>query len=131
MTYSDSLGARMNMRAVRNGSTSVTNRKSRKRKQFMPYRKPVVLLFTLLFFCYASVHQRPGWNQNSRLDLLHALFVDGTLRIDAYHGNTGDKSYQDGHYYSDKAPGIVILASPAFAISMAALSLSGVSLASP
>lgn len=58
-----------------------------------------------------------GWNQNSRLDLLHALFVQHTLSIDAYHENTGDKSLYGGHYYSDKAPGITFLAIPAFAIS--------------
>src|SRR4026208_2023995 len=75
-------------------------------------RKQAILIFCLLMFCYSYVHQRPGWNQNSRLDLLHAIFVHKTLKIDAYHENTGDKSIHNGHYYSDKAPGIVVLALP-------------------
>jgi len=87
----------------------------------MSLRKQSILLFCILMFCYSYVHQGMGWNQNSRLDLLHALFVHKTFKIDAYHENTGDKSIQDGHYYSDKAPGIVFLALPAFAVSIAIL----------
>lgn len=89
----------------------------------MTLRRQSILLFSILMFCYAYVHQRPGWNQNSRLDLLHALFVHQTFKIDAYHENTGDKSVHDGHYYSDKAPGIVFLALPAFALSAGILHL--------
>ncbi len=39
--------------------------------------------------------------------------------IDAYHSNTPDKAVLDGHYYSDKAPGTVALAFPAFAAASA------------
>jgi len=94
-------------------------------------RKQGTLLFCLLFFCYSYIHQRMGWNQNSRLDLLHALFVHKTFKIDAYHENTGDKSIHDGHYYSDKAPGIVFLAIPAFAASVGILNFVDVPLDSP
>jgi len=72
-----------------------------------------------------------GWNQNSRLDLLHALFVQKTFKIDQYHENTGDKSVHDGHYYSDKAPGIVFIALPAFAVSVAVLNILDIPLDSP
>ncbi len=82
-------------------------------------------------FCYSYVHQQMGWNQNSRLDLLHALFVHKTFKIDAYHENTGDKSIHNGHYYSDKAPGIVFLAIPAFAVSVGILNVLDVPLDSP
>jgi hypothetical protein len=74
-------------------------------------------------FCYAYVHQGLGANQNSRLDVLHALFVKKTLSIDDYQKNTVDKSIFDGHYYSDKAPGIVFLALPSFSVSVAILKL--------
>jgi hypothetical protein len=102
-------------------------------------RNRAIQLFCLLVFCYSFVHQRSdwnagsqaGWNQNSRLDLLHALFVHRTLRIDAYHENTGDKSVHDGHYYSDKAPGIVFLTLPAFALSTAILKITDIPLDSP
>src|SRR5882724_5515943 len=94
-------------------------------------RKQAILLFCLLFFCYAYIHQGMGWNQNSRLDLLHALFVQKTFKIDQYHENTGDKSVHDGHYYSDKAPGIVFIALPAFAVSVAVLNILDIPLDSP
>ena len=94
-------------------------------------RKQATLIFCLLMFCYSYVHQRPGWNQNSRLDLLHAILVHKTLNIDAYHENTGDKSIHNGHYYSDKAPGIVVLALPAFALSAGILRLLDIDIDSP
>jgi hypothetical protein len=94
-------------------------------------RKQAILIFCLLLFCYSYIHQRPGWNQNSRLDLLHAIFVHKTLKIDAYHENTGDKSIHNGHYYSDKAPGIVALALPAFALSAGILRVLDIDIDSP
>jgi hypothetical protein len=94
-------------------------------------RKRAIQLFFLLFFCYAFVHQNMGWNQNSRLDLLHAMFVQRTLQIDEYHENTGDKSVHDGHFFSDKAPGIVLIAIPAFAVSVWVLHALDIPLDSP
>jgi hypothetical protein len=86
-------------------------------------RKQGIFLFCVLMFCYAYVHQGLGANQNSRLDVLHALFVHKTVRIDDYQENTVDKSILDGHYYSDKAPGIVFLALPSFSASVGILKL--------
>lgn len=97
----------------------------------MSISKQAVLLFCLLFLCYGYVHEHMGANQNSRLDLLHAIFLQKSFSIDAYHENTVDKSIHNGHYYSDKAPGIVFLALPAFAISMAILYVLDVPLDSP
>jgi hypothetical protein len=72
-------------------------------------------LFSLLFFAYCYVHQDyTGGTSTSRLDLLHALVVDRAFNIDRYHGNTSDKALFDGRYYSDKAPGTVLLALPGF-----------------
>ena len=51
----------------------------------------------------------------SRLDLLHALAKDYKVAIDRYAANTPDKAKWHNHYYSDKAPGTVVLAFPAFA----------------
>ena len=72
------------------------------------------------------VHQRP-WHcpTLSRLDLLHAL-ATGKVNIDAYQENTPDKAEQEGHYYSDKAPGTVALALPAFAVAAGFLSVVGI-----
>lgn len=64
------------------------------------------------FFSFLYFYEGGGWNQNSRFDLLRALVERHTLQIDAYHENTQDKAYFRGHYYSDKAPGLVFLALP-------------------
>jgi len=90
-----------------------------------PTRSKALLVFFLLLLAYSYIHQGPGWNQNSRLDLLHAAFINKTLQIDAYQTNTGDKSYEGGHYYSEKPPGIAVLATPAFAISLLILDCFG------
>ncbi|MGE3512962.1 MAG: hypothetical protein AB7N65_29215, partial [Vicinamibacterales bacterium] len=70
-------------------------------------------LFCLLFVSYAYFYQGGGWNQNSRFALVRAITSDWSLRIDPYQANTGDKAFFDGHYYSDKAPGLALAALPA------------------
>lgn len=57
----------------------------------------------------------PAWNQNSRLALTRAIVEHGDLVIDDWHETTGDKSYRDGHFYSDKAPGVSLLATLPYA----------------
>lgn len=63
-----------------------------------------------------SIHQErfDGPTPASRLDLLFAIVRHGTLAIDPYHENTPDKAWHAGHYYSDKAPGTVVVALPGF-----------------
>ncbi len=69
-------------------------------------------LFVLLFASYAYFYQAGGWNQNSRFDLVRAITNEHTLNIDPFQHATGDKAFFDGHYYSDKAPGIALTAVP-------------------
>ncbi|HKA91444.1 MAG TPA: hypothetical protein VKE22_27465 [Haliangiales bacterium] len=71
--------------------------------------------YLALFVTFAWFYQAGGWNQNSRFDLVRAIVDEGTLRIDDYHRNTGDKARWNGHYYSDKAPGLALAAVPAVA----------------
>lgn len=86
-------------------------------------------LFLLLFVSYAYVHQDyRGGTPLSRLDLLHSIFVKKTVQIDSYHTNTTDKAYFRGHYYSDKAPGTVVLALPGFAVAAKTLQHRGIQL---
>jgi hypothetical protein len=47
------------------------------------------------------------------------------VAIDSYHGNTGDKSVRDGHYYADKAPGASIVAVPAVFVVRTAIAWAG------
>lgn len=92
--------------------------------------KVILAMFGLLFAAMIYVHQKnfDGPTPLSRLDLLHALVLQGSLRIDAYRTNTPDTALYKGHHYSDKAPGTVALALPAFWFSAAILSASNTSL---
>jgi 4-amino-4-deoxy-L-arabinose transferase-like glycosyltransferase len=76
------------------------------------HRKRALLLGLVIFSSFAYFYEGGGWNQNSRFDLLRAIIERHTLTIDAYHENTGDKAHFQGHYYSEKAPGLVFLAVP-------------------
>lgn len=63
-----------------------------------------------------SIHYigRESWNATSRFLLVYSLGEEGSCRIDRRHGETGDKVYFGGHYYSDKAPGLALAAVPAW-----------------
>ena len=77
---------------------------------------PYWLLFILLLLPYVYFNHSDGWNQGSRLAELHAVVLKHSLMIDAYHDMTGDKALVAGHYYSEKAPAIALIALPAFAM---------------
>ncbi len=76
------------------------------------FRIRALLIASVVLVSYAYFYEGGGWNQNSRLDLVRAIVEQGTLRTDAYHQNTSDKAFANGHYYSDKAPGLALLAVP-------------------
>ena len=76
------------------------------------YWKLASLLGLAIFLSFIYFYEGGGWNQNSRFDLLRAIVERHMLQIDAYHENTQDKAHFQGHYYSDKAPGLVFLAVP-------------------
>ncbi len=68
------------------------------------------VLGAALLVSYAYFYQAGGWNQNSRFALVRAILEHHTLQIDPYHEHTGDRALFEGHYYSDKAPGVSLLA---------------------
>jgi hypothetical protein len=76
------------------------------------------LVFVSLFLPFAYFNHNDGWNQGARLAELHSLVLHGSLNIDAYQDLTGDKAFINGHYYSEKAPAIVLMALPAFALTV-------------
>ena len=84
------------------------------------------LLFALLFLPYAYFDHNDAWNQISRLAALHAVVIRHTIVIDDYQVYTGDKAFINGHYYSEKAPGIAFLALPAFSLTVAAQRMLGI-----
>ncbi len=82
-------------------------------------RWPEVALFFLVFGVFAYFYQAGGWNQNTRFDLVRAIVEQGTVRIDRFEKNTGDKAKRGKHYYADKAPGISLLSVPVYAVAHA------------
>lgn len=54
-----------------------------------------------------------GWNEHSHFAQVRA-FDQGTPIIDRYRHSTGDRAIYKGHYYSDKAPGMGLLLTPAY-----------------
>jgi hypothetical protein len=79
-------------------------------------RAAYALLFLALFVPFSYFDHNDGWNQGVRIAQLHAIVLKHTIKIDAYHEITGDKAYINGHYYSEKAPAMVVVALPSFAL---------------
>lgn len=94
-------------------------------------RKQALWIGIFVLLSYAYFYPGGGWNQNTRFDLVRAIVERGTLSIDAYHQNTGDKALRDGHYYCDKAPGQPLLAVPAAVVTREAMRALGVSPLTP
>lgn len=80
------------------------------------HRRSLLPLAATLLFTYAYFVPAAAWNQNSRLALTRALVEHRSTIIDEYHVTTGDKSFRDGHFYSDKAPGISWLSTIPYAL---------------
>ncbi|MGH2443113.1 MAG: hypothetical protein ACRDFX_08120 [Chloroflexota bacterium] len=78
--------------------------------------------FWLIVVMYAYfIPTQPSWNSESHLYPAFALVDHHTLNIDAYQRRLGDKSYANGHWYGDKAPGLTLLAVPVYALLREAL----------
>src|SRR5580692_1806786 len=79
-------------------------------------RQTAIALFVAIFVSNAYFVQGTGMNQNSRFDLVRAIVEQHALSIDTYESNTIDKSTMNGHYYSDKAPGLSFVSVPVYAL---------------
>jgi hypothetical protein len=79
----------------------------------------------LLLVTYGYFVSPPSWNENSRFDLVRSLVERRRLDIDPFEHNTGDKSSWRGHTYSDKAPGVSLVAAPVYAVYYGARRLVG------
>src|SRR5947207_9418297 len=62
---------------------------------------------------WALIMQSLGWAQTSYYAFVKSL-SHGHTSIDAYHWETRDKSYINGHFYSVKAPGLAFALTPPF-----------------
>ena len=72
----------------------------------------------LLIFLAAAYFVPRGatWNADSRMFLTASIVDRGSLNIDPFASYTGDIAENNGHYYSDKAPGVSLLAIPVYAL---------------
>jgi hypothetical protein len=83
-------------------------------------RSPYTILFLLLIFVFAYTPPRwQDWNQNSRFNLTRSIVEQQTVRIDDYVANTGDYAEIEGRIYTDKAPGLSLMAVPVYAVTEA------------
>ena len=88
-------------------------------------RSCIRVIFVLLFASYAYFYEAGGWNQNSRFALVRAITNEHSVRIDPFQKATGDKAFFEGHYYSDKAPGLALTAVPIVAVARPFMALGG------
>ena len=83
-------------------------------------RLVTIVAFASVAFAFAYPMQVNAWNQNAHYALVRAL-ADGTPTIDKSRTEigdlgTGDVTLVNGHYYSNKAPGLAFVTLPAFVV---------------
>lgn len=83
-------------------------------KKFL--NKKDLKIFLTFFLLFSYFINWPGMNENSRFFLTRTIVDDGRLEIDSFYNQTSDRSYYNGHYYSDKEPGLSFLAVPSYAV---------------
>jgi hypothetical protein len=75
------------------------------------YPRERLLLF-LVAVSTLGVINLPNVQDITRLSLSRSLVERGSVNIDPYHRLTTDRAFYNGHWYSDKAPGLSLLAIP-------------------
>jgi len=77
--------------------------------------KKEIKIFITFFLIYALLIQWGGWNEISRFALTRAIAEEHRFEIDSFANQTSDRAYFNGHYYSDKEPGLSFIAIPIYA----------------
>lgn len=90
-----------------------------------PAARAAAGVFLLLALTYGQFFQASTWGAACRFDLARALVEQGSLTIDDYEANTGDKAIWNGHVWSDKAPLPSFLAAPGVAIAWGVRAMAG------
>jgi hypothetical protein len=99
-------------RTVSDGDASPPETGSKDRRESIG-----ITFFWLVVLAYAYfIPSGLDWNTESHLYPAFSIVDHHTLAIDRYQAGLGDKSYARGHYYSDKAPGLSLLAVPVYAV---------------
>lgn len=71
-------------------------------------------IFITLFLIYVYFISWYGWNEESNFILTRAISDENRFEIDSFYNLTGDRSFYNGHYYSDKFPGLSMLSTPVY-----------------
>lgn len=71
-------------------------------------------IFLTFFIIYSFFVYWSTWNEESRFALTRAIVNEKRFEIDSYANQTGDRSFYNGHYYSDKDPEQSLLATPTY-----------------
>ena len=74
-------------------------------------RLHLLAIFLIALSTLAVINQKNP-QDISRVALSLSLVERGAVDIDRYHTHTSDRAYRDGHWYTDKAPGMSLLAIP-------------------
>ena len=87
----------------------------------MTERKKIIriagVLFIMLYVSYCYFLQNPdNWNSVPRMALALSIIEEGTPAIDKYRFTTHDIAQYKGRFYSDKAPGMSLMAIPSVAL---------------
>jgi hypothetical protein len=75
-----------------------------------------VKIFITFFFFFSFFIRWTSWNEESRFALIRAIVDEKRFEIDSFYNQTGDRSYFNDHYYSDKFPGVSFLTIPTYAL---------------
>lgn len=84
------------------------------KRTFFKNNRTILKLFLTFFILYIIFIHWRGWDENSRLALTKALTEENRLEIDSFYITTGDRAYFNGHYYTDRAPGISFISAPIY-----------------
>jgi hypothetical protein len=90
-------------------------------------RKTALVIFLLSFsaFVWLTPVQYSDWQIYSRLGLTLSIVECGQLNIDRFADHTGDRALFEGHYYTDKVPGLSFLAIPSVAATVLIIKATG------
>ena len=83
------------------------------------------LLFVSLFVPFAYFNHSDGWNQGARLAELTPSSCSARWRSTTITTSPAIRPLIDGHYYSEKAPAIVVMALPVFTATAVAQTADG------
>lgn len=88
-----------------------------KRKPSTRNQRLGIALFWFLVVAFAYViPSSPNFNTESHLDVAFSIVDYHTVNIDHFARRLGDQSFFQGHHYSDKAPGLSLIAVPVYAL---------------